>query len=67
MAERTEHPVVNMGMIKEKLKALNEEIEVWVNFKKLAQTTCPHDWKYIGHGHNEDLYECNICDSSKYE
>lgn len=28
---------------------------------------CKHDWSYLGHGHNDDLYECRVCLAKKWE
>tara|TARA_R110000868_G_C10319813_1_gene713024 strand:- start:39 stop:224 length:186 start_codon:yes stop_codon:yes gene_type:complete len=31
------------------------------------QALCTHDWKYEGHGHNDDAYTCLICRKEKWE
>lgn len=32
----------------------------------ILQGKCPHNqgWRYVGHGHNDDCYECMICGKS---
>jgi len=30
------------------------------------QKECEHEWRYAGHGHNDDCYECRKCGSSKW-
>lgn len=29
---------------------------------------CPHNggWRYAGHGHNDDAYECMLCGKTKW-
>ena len=29
---------------------------------------CPHNqgWVHIGHGHNDDVYECVLCDETRW-
>jgi hypothetical protein len=29
--------------------------------------TCQHAWGYVGHGHNDDMYECSLCGETKWE
>jgi hypothetical protein len=33
---------------------------------KALQTICEHSWKYLGHGHNEELYVCTVCDKEEW-
>ena len=36
--------------------------------KKKFQKECVHPtWRYIGHSHNDDAYECTVCKTIKYE
>lgn len=34
----------------------------------ILQGKCPHNqgWRYDGHGHNEDAYECKMCKAIKW-
>ncbi len=34
---------------------------------EVYKATCAHDWWYKGHGHNDDMYKCNICNEIKWE
>jgi len=36
-------------------------------FLKL-QGKCPHNggWRHLGHGHNDDAYECLLCGETKW-
>lgn len=31
--------------------------------KLVLEGKCPHNkgWRYAGHGHNDDAYECRLC------
>lgn len=31
--------------------------------KLVLEGKCPHNkgWRYVGHGHNDDAYECKLC------
>ena len=31
------------------------------------QQTCEHIFRYVGHSHNDDAYECSKCGIIKYE
>ena len=36
--------------------------------QKEKQQHCKHpNWRYIGHSHNDDAYECSTCFKIKYE
>jgi hypothetical protein len=34
----------------------------------ILQGKCPHNkgWRYAGHGHNDDAYDCNLCGETKW-
>ena len=52
----------------------NEQIEKIFTPSKEEQTMrilqgkCPHNggWRYAGHGHNSDCYECILCKETKW-
>lgn len=35
---------------------------------RILQGKCPHNggWRYAGHGHNNDCYECLLCGDTKW-
>lgn len=35
---------------------------------KILKGLCPHNkgWRYAGHGHNDDAYECKLCLETKW-
>lgn len=35
---------------------------------RILKGQCPHNqgWTHIGHGHNDDYYECNMCEEMKW-
>ena len=37
----------------------SEEEQAWL----ILQGKCPHNegWTYLGHGHHEEYYKCNLC------
>jgi muconolactone delta-isomerase len=35
--------------------------------RKAKQDSCKHVWRYSGHSHNDDVYECTLCSKLKYE
>jgi hypothetical protein len=34
----------------------------------ILQGKCPHNqgWRYLGHGHKDDCYECKLCGATKW-
>lgn len=34
----------------------------------ILQGKCPHNrgWKWVGHGHNDDAYECILCGQMEF-
>ena len=34
---------------------------------KALQAICEHSWRYEGHGHNREFYECSKCGDTKEE
>ena len=34
----------------------------------ILQGKCPHNggWRHVGHGHNDDAYECKLCRTTKW-
>lgn len=58
--------------LKDMLKTLRESSDkAYVEFKKFdnaikaLQGACDHIWHYKGHGHNDSLYECEVCGKEK--
>lgn len=41
----------------------SEEEQVWL----ILQGKCPHNegWTYLGHGHNDESYQCVLCNAIK--
>jgi hypothetical protein len=35
---------------------------------RILKGECPHNqgWVHVGHGHNDDAYECRLCDETKW-
>jgi hypothetical protein len=33
----------------------------------ILQDKCPHNkgWRYFGHGHNDEIWQCNYCNQTK--
>jgi hypothetical protein len=55
--------------IKELLKKQRAAEKVVTNYKEAVealQEVCEHDWQYEGHGHNDSLYICNICNKEEW-
>jgi hypothetical protein len=50
----------------DKIRALKAETQKHQAALDALRELCPHDWKYEGHGHNDDLYICNICGVDKW-
>jgi hypothetical protein len=36
--------------------------------KLVLEGKCPHNkgWRYMGHGHNDEAYECKLCKMMKF-
>ena len=34
----------------------------------ILKNKCPHNggWRHVGHGHNDDAYECHLCGELKW-
>jgi hypothetical protein len=53
---------------------MSEEVQHFLTPTKEEQVLlilagkCPHNagWEYVGHGHNDDAYECLLCRESKW-
>lgn len=41
----------------------SEEEQAWL----ILQGKCPHNggWRYGGHGHNDEWYQCKLCGDTK--
>lgn len=42
------------------------ERKEFYRLRREQQKSCDHDWKYAGHGHNDDCYECRKCRDTKW-
>lgn len=59
-------PLLELTDEEEKL-ILNRREEIKeCNFRNIKQLLCEHDWKYIGHSHNDDAYECRKCNKISF-
>ena len=52
----------NMELNNEKMDKIftpSEEEQILL----ILQGKCPHNrgWRHVGHGHNDDCYECKLC------
>ena len=34
--------------------------------RREKQKNCKHNWRYSGHGHNDDAYECTECGATEW-
>lgn len=34
--------------------------------RQKEQETCDHQWRYSGHGHNDDAYDCTKCGKTEW-
>lgn len=57
---------INLSDVEYKLildyRQKQKEIEQKIEKRK----TCKHEYKYVGHGHNDDCYECSKCGSIEW-
>lgn len=52
--------------IKDKIYKLSNDINRYKEALEALQGICEHDWKYDGHGHNDDFYICNKCGAEEW-
>ena len=59
--------------MKEQIDDLNERASFhydkyneYTDAIKALRKVCDHDWQFIGHGHRDSLYTCNICGEDEH-
>jgi hypothetical protein len=50
-----------ISQLRSKAMFHQNEVEKFRSAITALQSICEHDWKYDGHGHNDDCYVCTVC------
>lgn len=56
---------VELEVVTRELNSYRQRVKI-VREREALQKVCNHDWSYEGHGHNDELYECKICQLTKW-
>jgi hypothetical protein len=57
----------NIKQLLEKQQSAQKTANNYREAIEALQKVCEHSWNYQGHGHNDSLYICNICNKEEWK